>query len=259
MYHYDYFWQRRTPRALPATLRPNFRGAGLWQDPDQTHTLAMVDARPWSETVTVSLFDENHRMITGTGPDARSAYREAYRRQRLARYDTAALRRQVATLQRQPGHDPGQALDHLNRRITELASRQTSPHVSALVDDRRARRRTRHAAVIRARRAALRAQREQYEESLRSCRRLLLEHTKGRGDLILGLAAIRREIVTARQANSHVAHPVPDVTNGDLLDAVRILLKLAAGYAEMHRRATAANARADGLAAVEWMAEHRRL
>jgi len=206
----------------------------VWRDRATGETLAEV--YQGNGTVRVTLFDGQQR-ADGIGPDTRSAYREVWRAYRLARYDTADLRRQIATLQRQLGCDLGQALEQLNRRIDELGS-QKQPHCSQDV-------RARHAAAIRAHQAVLRAQRERYEESLRTCRRRLLERTKERGDLALVLAAIRQEIAGARDRDAHVAHYVPDVTEGGLLNAVQTLLKLAADYAAMHRRATAAEARAE--------------
>jgi len=127
----------------------------VWRDRATGETLAEV--YQGNGTVRVTLFADQQR-ADGTGPDARSAYREAWRTYRLARYDTADLRRQIATLQRQLGRDLGQALVQLNRRIDELGS-QKQPHCS---DDVRARRRAHHAAAIRAHRAALRTQREWY-------------------------------------------------------------------------------------------------
>jgi len=238
-----------------------------WRDRRTGETMALLARRDGATHV--ALFGEDIIRVDGTGPDARSAYRAAWRNLRLHRHDPADLlreradlQRQIATLRHDLGHTLGQAIEQITRYVAELAARQKYSRVGALdevvidtlahagddydgvVEAVRARRRARHAAAIRAHRAALRAQRQQYEESLRACRRSLIERTKERGDLALGLAAIRSEIATARQTNSHVAFLVPDVTSGGLLDAVRILLKLAASTAEYHRRATAAEARA---------------
>lgn len=106
MYHYTHFWQRQDEearRALPPAFRPNFRnntsGLGLWQDPDQTHTLATLDSKPWGGTVTIELFEDNSR-IKGTGPDAREAYQAAWRNLRLSRHTVPDLLRASAGLRR---------------------------------------------------------------------------------------------------------------------------------------------------------------
>ncbi|GIV82090.1 MAG: hypothetical protein KatS3mg051_1444 [Anaerolineae bacterium] len=208
-----------------------------WRDRRTGETMALLARRDGATHV--ALFGEGLIRVDGSGADARSAYRAAYRQQRLRRHDPADLLRQIATLRRVVDADAllihSQDAENisLRERLESAENAESAKH-----------RHSRHAAAIRAHRAALRAQRQQYEESLRACRRSLIERTKERGDLALGLAAIRREIVAARQANTHVAFLVPDVTSGGLLDAVRILLKLAASTAEYHRRATAAEARA---------------
>ena len=107
MYHYTYFWERAKQearrKAMPPAFRPNSYSNGLWQDPDQTHTLATV-ARPLlsrqdGAQVVVTLFADG-QLVDGAGADVRSAYREACRQQRLARHTVPDLLRQVHGLQR---------------------------------------------------------------------------------------------------------------------------------------------------------------
>ncbi|GIV82087.1 MAG: hypothetical protein KatS3mg051_1441 [Anaerolineae bacterium] len=105
MYHYADWWQRRDAEVhlvLPPAFRPNFRAriGGLWQDADQTRTLAVLDKRPWQAEYEITLYDEEKRASTGTGLTAREAYREACRQQRLSRHTVPDLLRQIDGLER---------------------------------------------------------------------------------------------------------------------------------------------------------------
>lgn len=177
----------------------------------------------------------------GTGPDVRSAYRAAYRAMRLARYDTADLRRQVATLQRQLGHDLGQALEQLTRRIEEVQASQG--------DHRRAR----HAAAIRAHHAVRQAWRDLNDEvkALRKQVEELTEEAARQRNLAElcqrdaeRLVAMRRVLIAARADDLGLAAQVPDPVR-DPEGAMKALIAQTQRAAEYHRRATAAEARAE--------------
>mgnify|MGYP000070731025 FL=1 len=201
-------------------FRPNTRVSGRWCDPERK-TIAIVMPHKDNKT-TVILFEADGRVSEASAPTVREAYHEALRQFRLARYDTADLRRQVATLQRQlEGHA---ALSHFRRDI---------------------RRRARHAAAIRAHRAALQTQRQQHDESLRACRRALIERTTERNAVASRITRLQAAITEARSKSTELDGALGRLTTDQIEEIVSRLLELAARSAEYHRRATAAEARAE--------------
>lgn len=196
----------------------------VWYD---SHGERIADTLHDTGKVYLTLFDRDE-VYAGAATTVRDAYREAYRRLRLGRHDTAKLLRERAALQaaiaKQERHDSD----------AEVRSRPN--------------RRARMALAIRAHHAALDEQAARYEESLRTTRRALIERTKERGELVAALGIVLREIAAARENNPYVRLHIPDVTSGkteDLIAAVRALCDLAAEYDALHRRATSAEQRVE--------------
>ncbi|GIV82574.1 MAG: hypothetical protein KatS3mg051_1928 [Anaerolineae bacterium] len=209
----------------------------VWRDRHTGETLALLTHH--DGTTHVALFGEGLIRVDGSGPDARSAYRAAYRQQRLRRHDPADLLRQIATLRRVVDADAllihSQDAENisLRERLESAENAESAKH-----------RRARYAAAIRAHRAMLAAQRERYEESLRACRRSLLNALNQRNAVASRITTLQAMVTEARSKSPELRALLDDLTTDDIETIVRLLLEHVARSAEYHRRATAAEARA---------------
>jgi hypothetical protein len=223
-----------------ANIRRLLGGGSIWRDRRTGEMLALFTQRDGAAHI--ALFDGDLR-VDGSGADAREAYRAAYRQQRLRRHDPADLLRQIATLRRIVNADAllihSQDAENisLRERLESVENAESAKH-----------RRARYVAAIRAHRALLAAQRERYEESLRACRRSLLNALNQRNAVASRITALQAIVTEARGKSPELQALLGDLTTDNIEAIVGLLLEHIARSAEYHRRATAAEARAEELA-----------
>lgn len=221
-----------------ANIRPVFGPLNIaWRDRSTGEMLAEV--YQYGGTVRVYLFDTQGRAV-GSGPDARSAYRAAWRDYRLCRHDTAALLRELAQ-HRRLALAMGKSLENYSQGLTQMTQEkraldeQLHRHVIA-----QQHRRARHAAAIRAHRAEM-------TRRLRACRRALLDALNQRNAVASRITRMQTMVTDARARSPELEHLLRDLATDNIEQIVAVLLEHAGRAAEYHRRATAAEARADEL------------
>lgn len=197
---------------------------------------ALAEVYRGEGTVRVTLFS-GERRADGTSPDTRTAYRDAWRALRLRRHDPADLLRELAQ-HKHLASIMGESLQKYAEGLSQVQKKR---------DGQRQHRRARHAAAIRAHRAALAAQRERSEESLRDCRRSLLDALNQRNAVASRIIRLQTMVTEARAKSPELAHLLRDLATDNIEQIVAVLLEHAGRAAEYHRRATAAEARASEL------------